>query len=158
MGRWFAGETVDVVITTDGLIQTSHRGVLVASHVRRHPPEGSRRCRGDSPSPIGTSSHGRLSSGPQGRLVGNLSFAAATSRVGNAYRRQQVDVRVVGDTVEISQDGKRLRVHAVKHDPVKAHGAFANPEANRPDQRRQLNPQARVAEEPEPAGRLGTGT
>jgi len=47
--------------------------------------------------------------------------------VGGRYRRQQVDVRVVGDTVEISQDDKVLRVHAVKHDPVKAHGAFANP-------------------------------
>ena len=63
---------------------------------------------------------------------GNVSFAAATYRVGNAHRREQVDVRVVGDTVEISQAGKLLRVHAVKHDPVKAYGAFANP-GGKPD-------------------------
>ncbi len=63
---------------------------------------------------------------------GNISFAATTYRVGNAYRRQQVKVRVVGDTVEISQAGKLLRVHAVKHDPIKAHGAFANP-GGKPD-------------------------
>jgi hypothetical protein len=63
---------------------------------------------------------------------GNISFAAATYRVGNAFRRQQVEVRVVGDTVEISRDAKLLRVHAVKHDPIKAHGAFANP-GGKPD-------------------------
>jgi hypothetical protein len=34
---------------------------------------------------------------------------------------------VVRPTVEISRDGKLLRVHAAKHDPIKAHGAFANP-------------------------------
>jgi hypothetical protein len=37
---------------------------------------------------------------------------------------------VVVDTVEISQDGRLLRVHPVKHDPIKAHGAFANPGGN----------------------------
>ncbi len=63
---------------------------------------------------------------------GNISFAAVEYRVGNAYRRQQVEVRVVGDTVEISKDGKLLKTHAVKHDPIKAYGAFANP-AGKPD-------------------------
>lgn len=58
---------------------------------------------------------------------GGISFAGVSYRVGNPQRRQQVEVRVVGDTVEISQDSKLLRVHAVKYDPVKAHGAFANP-------------------------------
>ena len=58
---------------------------------------------------------------------GSVSFAAVTYREGNAYRRQQVEVRVVGATVEISQAGKLLRSHPVKHDPAKAHGAFANP-------------------------------
>jgi len=39
-----------------------------------------------------------------------------------------VEVRVVGDTVEISQDGKLFRVHPVNHDPI----AFANP-GGKPD-------------------------
>ena len=34
VGRWLAGETVDVVVTTDGLIEISHRGVLVATHAK----------------------------------------------------------------------------------------------------------------------------
>lgn len=63
---------------------------------------------------------------------GGISFAGVSYRVGNPYRRQQVEVRRVGDTVEISKDGKLLRVHPVKHDPIKAHGAFANP-GGKPD-------------------------
>jgi len=63
---------------------------------------------------------------------GNISFAAVEYRVGNAYRRQQVEVRVVGATVEISKRGKLLKPHAVKHDPVEAYGAFANP-GGKPD-------------------------
>ncbi len=58
---------------------------------------------------------------------GNISFAGTNYRVGNAYRRQQVEVRVVGDTVEISTGGRVVRTHPAKHDPNKAHGAFANP-------------------------------
>lgn len=58
---------------------------------------------------------------------GNVSFAGANYRVGNAYRRQQVEVRVVADTVEISAKGRMIRTHPAKHDPNKAHRAFANP-------------------------------
>lgn len=64
---------------------------------------------------------------------GGISFAGVSYRVGYGHRREQVEVRVVGDTVEISQGGKLLRVHAAKHDPIKAHGAFANP-VGKPDQ------------------------
>ena len=128
VGRWLAGETVDVEITVDGLIEISHRGVLVASHAKQHPPEAEPqvwrrqpRARPVRPPTVGQPVVRKVDSS------GNISFAAATYRVGNAHRREQVDVRVVGDTVEISQDRKLLRVHPVKHDPVKAHGAFANP-------------------------------
>ena len=133
VGRWLTGETVDVVVTTDGLIEVSHRGVLVASHAKRHPPEAEPaawrrqpRARPVRPPTVGQPVVRKVDSS------GNVSFAAATYRVGNAHRREQVDVRVVGDTVEISQAGKLLRVHAVKHDPVKAYGAFANP-GGKPD-------------------------
>jgi len=133
VGRWLAGETVDVVVTTDGLVEISHRGVLVATHAVRHPPEAEPeawrrqpRARPVKPPTIGHPVIRKVDSS------GNISFAAATYRVGNPHRRQQVEVRVVGDTVEISQNGKLLRVHPVKHDPIKAHGAFANP-GGKPD-------------------------
>jgi len=133
VGRWLAGETVDVAIGDDGLIEISHRGVLIASHVRRHRVEAEpaawrseSRVRPARPQTVGR---------PVIRKVdgsGSVSFAAVTYRVGNAYRRQQVEVRVVGDTVKISQAGRLLRTHPAKHDPAKAHGAFANP-GGKPD-------------------------
>jgi hypothetical protein len=133
VGRWLAGETVDVVVTVDGLVEISHRGVLVATHAVRHSPEAEPeawrrqpRARPVRPPTIGQPVVRKVDSS------GNISFAAASYRVGNAHRQEQVDVRVVGDTVEISQGGRLLRVHSVKHDPVKAHGAFANP-GGKPD-------------------------
>ena len=133
VGRWLAGETVDVAITTDGLVEVTYRGVLVATHARQHPPEAEPgvwrrqpRARPVRPSTMGQPVVRKVDSS------GGISFAGVSYRVGNAHRRAQVEVRVVGDTVEISQNGKLLRVHPVKHDPIKAHGAFANP-GGKPD-------------------------
>jgi transposase InsO family protein len=129
VGRWLAGETVDVVVTVDGLVEISHRGVLVATHARRHPPEAEPgvwrrepRARPVRPATVGVPVVRKVDSS------GNISFAAVEYRVGNAYKRQQVEVQVVGDTVEISKDGKLLKTHAAKHDPIRAYGAFNNPE------------------------------
>jgi transposase InsO family protein len=128
VGRWLAGETVEVAISDDGLIEISHRGVLVASHVRQHQVE-------DEPAAMRTFQRARpVRPETVGRPVvrkvdssGNISFAATVYRVGNRYRLTSVEVRVVGDTVEISQAGRLIRTHVAKHDPAKAHGAFANP-------------------------------
>ena len=58
---------------------------------------------------------------------GNVCFAGANYRVGNAYRRRQVQVAVVGDTVEISIGEQLIRSHRAKHDRTREHGALANP-------------------------------
>ena len=55
-----------------------------------------------------------------------MSFAGASYRVGNPHRRRQVQVAIVGDTVKIAAGGQMLRVHRIKHDPSREHGAFAN--------------------------------
>ena len=39
VGRWLEGETVEVAISVEGMIEVTHRGVLVATHVRQHPVE-----------------------------------------------------------------------------------------------------------------------
>ena len=57
---------------------------------------------------------------------GNVSFAAASYRVGNPHQRRQVQVAIVGDTVEIAAGGEVLGVDRIKHDPSREHGAFAN--------------------------------
>ena len=58
---------------------------------------------------------------------GNVSFAGTNYRVGNQYRRRQVQVAVVGDTIEISIGNELIRSHAVRHDRTREHGALANP-------------------------------
>lgn len=124
-GRWLALETVEVH-SRDGVIQIHHRGVLIATHTRRHPPEKEpavlrrRGPRARTPS----------RSTPVTRKVdrsGSISFAGWSYRVGNPYRRRQVQVAVIGDSVQISIEGRIVKTHPIRHDRSKEHGAFANP-------------------------------
>lgn len=126
-GAWLAGQTVEVTCE-GGLVQIHHRGVLIATHARRHPLDkqvaGVERGRKPRPSPRSVSSPSVT------RKVdssGNVSFAGANYRVGSAYRRRQVQVAVVGDTVEISIGEQLIRSHKAKHDRTREHGALANP-------------------------------
>jgi hypothetical protein len=79
VGRWLAGETVAVLVTDDGLVELSHRGVLVATHARLHPPEAEPqawrrqpRARPVKPPTVGQPVVRKVDSS------GNISFAAAT--------------------------------------------------------------------------------
>ena len=58
---------------------------------------------------------------------GNVCFAGTNYRVGNAYRRRQVQVAVVGTHVEISIGEELIRRHPIRHDRTREHGALANP-------------------------------
>jgi hypothetical protein len=58
---------------------------------------------------------------------GSVSFAGTLYRVGNRHARHIVGVRLVGDTVQITQDGLLVRTHRARHDKTKEFGAFANP-------------------------------
>jgi hypothetical protein len=58
---------------------------------------------------------------------GHVSFAGTSYLVGMKYRRRQVQVAVVGQTVEISVGEELLRTHPVRHDRTREHGALANP-------------------------------
>jgi hypothetical protein len=73
-------------------------------------------------------------------------------RVGNRYAGQVVGVRVVADTVSITQDGLLLRTHRARHDKSKGFGALANP-GDRPRKSAQD-----VAQVPEPFRDTGTET
>ena len=126
-GAWLAGQPVEVVCE-GGLVQLHHRGVLVATHARRHAPEKQtaavergRKPRPSRPSATAASVTRKVDSS------GNVCFAGTGYRVGNAYRRRQVQVAVVGDTVEISIGNELIRSHAVRHDRTREHGALANP-------------------------------
>lgn len=125
---WLDGEIVDVVVE-DGLVQISHRGVLVATHAQRHRPANQpkalrRKAKESKPRPrqptVGQSVTRKVDS------AGGVSFAAASYKVGKRHARRQVRVAIVGDTAEISAGGQILRVHPIKHDRSREHGAFAN--------------------------------
>ncbi len=128
VGVWLAGETVDVSVA-DGLVSIHHRQVLVATHAQRHRPAKetkalARKVKQQRPRPrqatVGQSVTRKVDSS------GNVCFAATTYRVGNAHRRRQVQVAIVGDSVEISAGGEILRTHPIRHDRSREHGAFAN--------------------------------
>ena len=129
VGVWLAGQDVNVVCD-GGLVQIHHRGVLIATHARRHEPAKQqaamqRQTRRREAQPRPTASVVTVS-----RKVdssGNVSFAGANYRVGNAYRRRQVQVAVVGEFVEIAIGEQLIRRHKVKHDRTREHGALANP-------------------------------
>ena len=126
-GSWLAGQTVEVACER-GLVQIYHRGVLIATHARRHPLDkqaaGQQRNRKPRPSRPSASS---VSVTRKVDSSGNVSFAGASYRVGNDHRRRQVQVAVVADTVEISIGEQLIRSHPIKHDRTREHGALANP-------------------------------
>lgn len=88
VGVWLAGQNVDVVCE-GGLVQIHHRGVLIATHARRHDPAKqsagmTRGVRGKEPRPRPTASVVTVT-----RKVdssGNVCFAGA-SYPGNKFRR-----------------------------------------------------------------------
>lgn len=132
VGRWLAGETVEVACE-GRLLHVSHRGVLVVTHARRHPAAAEAKAlrRGQKrpvqPTPPPKPTAARASATRKVDTSGSVSFAGSCYRVGNAFKRRQVQVAVVGDTVEISIGEELIRTHPVKHDRTREHGALANP-------------------------------
>jgi transposase InsO family protein len=126
VGPTFAGEPVEVVCER-GLVEVLHAGVLVATHVQR--------LRATDPRPVGRAPKaGRARAATSGPAVtriadanGAVSFAGASYRAGRSWARSQVQVAIVGASVQLSVDGKVVRVHPIRHDRTKEHGAFATP-------------------------------
>lgn len=122
-----AGEPVEAV-AADHLVRIFHREVLVAEHLQRRKPDsgdqqarlrqGSRRPRRPTDGMAVT------------RVVdssGYVSFAGTNYRVGNSWRGRPVQVCIVAGSVQLSIEGQIVRVHPIRHDRAKEHGAFATP-------------------------------
>lgn len=126
VGATFAGESVEVVARA-GLVEILHSGVLITTHAERRRPE--------TPSqPVRSTRQGRSRPPTSGlsvsRIVGKagtISFASTDYRVGRSWIGRHVDVAVVAGSVQISEDTKVIRVHAIRHDRLKEHGAYARP-------------------------------
>ena len=155
VGAWLAGETVTLAVR-DGLLEVSHRGVLVSSHAQRRPTTVVAPPQVRPPRPPAPGAR------PVLRKVGSnggVSFAGTFYRVGDAYRGAQVEVRLAGDTVEIAKDGALLRSWPARHDRFREHGAFSTP-GGRP-QRSNASPFSKredVTQLPEPRWNTGGET
>jgi transposase InsO family protein len=127
VGKWLAGQRVQLAIA-DGLVSIFHREVLVTTCAQRHRPDKQAealarktdRRRRPRPPTVGQLVTRKVDSS------GAVSFAGASYRVGRAHRRRQVQVAIVGEVVEISAGGEVLKVHRIRHDRSREHGAFAN--------------------------------
>ena len=120
VARWLAGQTVRISIEGE-LVSFHHRGVLVATHARTHDPARERAALARQIS--GRKPRKREASRPDHPVAassdavtrkvdttGSISFAAASYRVGSAYRaRQQVQVAIVDDQVQIAFEGTVIR-------------------------------------------------
>ena len=127
VGQYLAEEMVAAEISDEGLVSIFHREVLVATHARKHLPEKTPDAWKKQPKPRRTLP--KMVGRPVRRKVdpaGCVSFAGTNYRVGNGYRREIVEVRLVGDVVQILFGGKVVRQHEARHDKEKEHGAFAN--------------------------------
>jgi transposase InsO family protein len=125
-GPTFAGEPVEVVVQ-HGLVEILHAGVLVATHAERR-RKGSETV--SSKQPQAPKSRPPSSGMTVIRSVdssGSISFAGASYRVGRSWGRRSVEVAIVAGSVQISANGKVVRVHQIRHDRSKEHGAFASP-------------------------------
>src|SRR5215469_1296548 len=126
VGAAYAGEPVEVVVT-GGLAGILHAGVVVATHAQRLPPEQADRAprarvaRKTSYATKGLSVT-RLADGD-----GTITFAGTTYRAGRMWARSFIDVTIVAGSVQLSKDGKVIRVHPIRHDRSRELGAFANP-------------------------------
>lgn len=131
-GVWLAGQDVEV-ICDGGVLHLHHRGVLIASHARRHKvadqakaiARGQQRPLRRTATPRPSASSASVTRKVDGG--GNVSFAGTSYRVGNRFRRRQVQVAIVDGTIEISIGEELIRAHPIRHDRTREHGALANP-------------------------------
>ena len=153
-----AGEPVEAVVA-EHLVRIFHRDALVAEHVQRRKPDtepkeprqGQRAAR----KPTSGMTVTRVAD-----ATGAVSFAGTMYRVGNAWRGKKIQVSILAGSVQVACDGQIVRVHPIRHDRSKEHGAFATPNG-RPRHRQDAPAGAGVKATPlrgRPTGRALTPT
>jgi transposase InsO family protein len=128
-GPTFAGEHVEVVVVA-GVVEVWHHGVLVASHAQRLRADQLDRLERGERAPVTRRAREATAGLTVTRIAdgdGVVSFAATPYRAGRAWARCNIDVAIVAGSVQLSVDGKVIRVHPIRHDRSRELGAFANP-------------------------------
>jgi hypothetical protein len=126
VGASYAGEPVEVVVA-GGLVDILHAGVVVATHAQRMREDQADRL---PRAPVARRARDATAGLTVTRLAdraGVVSFAGTSYPAGRGWARQAVDVTIVAGSVQLSRDGKVIRVHPIRHDRARELGAFANP-------------------------------
>jgi transposase InsO family protein len=126
VGATYAGEPVEVV-ASGGLVDILHAGVVVATHAQRMREDQADRA---PRAPVTRRARDATAGLTVTRLAngsGTVSFAGTDYQAGRAWARQAIDVSIVAGSVQLSRDGKVIRVHPIRHDRARELGAFANP-------------------------------
>jgi hypothetical protein len=153
-GASYAGEPVEVV-ASGGLVDILHAGVVIATHAQRFRPGQADRAPRARITRRARDATAGLTVTRLANRAGVISFAGTGYPAGRGWARQSVDVTIVAGSVQLSRDGKVIRVHPIRHDRARELGAFANPKG-RP--RRKNSAAGTVAQVPEPTCRPGTRT
>jgi transposase InsO family protein len=126
VGASYAGEPVEVVVA-GGLVDILHAGVVVATHAQRMREDQADRL---PRAPVARRAREATAGLTVTRLAnrsGVISFAGTDYQAGRRWARQSIDVSIVAGSVQLSRDGKVIRVHPIRHDRARELGAFANP-------------------------------
>ena len=125
-GATYAGEPAEVV-AAGGLVDILHAGVVVATHAQRMREDQADRL---PRAPVARRARDATAGLTVTRLAGRagvVSFAGTSYAAGRGWARTAIDVSIVAGSVQLSRDGKVIRVHPIRHDRARELGAFANP-------------------------------
>jgi transposase InsO family protein len=126
VGASYAGEPVEVVVT-GGLVDILHAGVVVATHAQRLRADQADRAPRARITRRARDATAGLTVTRLADAAGVISFAGTSYACGRRWARTAIDVSIVAASVQLSRDGKVIRVHPIRHDRSRELGAFANP-------------------------------
>jgi transposase InsO family protein len=126
VGATYAGEPVEAVVA-GGLVDILHVGVVVATHAQRLREDQADRLPRARVVRRARDATAGLTVTRLADRQGVVSFAGTPYAAGRMWARQAIDVSIVGASVQLSRDGKLIRVHPIRHDRSRELGAFANP-------------------------------
>jgi hypothetical protein len=126
VGATYAGEPVEVVVA-GGLVDILHAGVVVATHAQRLRQDQADRVPRARVARRARDATAGLTVTRLANNTGVITFADKTYAAGRRWAHASIDVTIVAGSVQLSKDGKVIRIHPIRHDRAKELGAFANP-------------------------------
>ena len=127
VGASYAGEPVEVVVAK-GLVDILHAGVVVATYAQRLRADQAGRVPRARVSRRARDATAGLTVTRLANNTGVITFADKTYAAGRRWAHTPIDVTIVAGSVQLSKDGKVIRIHPIRHDRSKELGAFANPQ------------------------------